>query len=97
MNFVRFTKRTEDPKLGYLEKLLATHGIASRRNGSSFHAPILEVPEADLDRAWALLDPIDDIEDDDPRWNDDPPGTDEWVDHWGPWYPGGPRRDGGCF
>ena len=53
--WVLFTKRTEDPKLAWIERELAARGIPSRRNGSSFHAPILEVHEADHERADALL------------------------------------------
>lgn len=72
INWVRFTKRTEDPKLAYIERWLDDLGIQHRRNGYSFHAPILEVPEPDLDRAWKLLSEqvdgrcFDDIDDDDP-------------------------------
>jgi len=43
--WVQFTKRTEDPKLAWLECKLALRGIPSKRAGFSFHAPILEVPE----------------------------------------------------
>jgi hypothetical protein len=70
--FVLFTKRTDDPKLAYLEHLLTEAEIPHQRNGSSFHAPILEVPEGRLDEAWAILNRkidarrLDDIEDDDP-------------------------------
>ena len=72
MKFVMFTKRTDDPKLRYIERLLDERGIAHRRNGHSFHAPILEVDETRHDDAWALLGldidgrRLDDIEDDDP-------------------------------
>lgn len=40
-------KRTEDPKLAFIEAWLDNLGIPHRRNGHSWHAPILEVP-ADL-------------------------------------------------
>ncbi len=60
-------KRTEDPKLAWIERQLAAQGIPCRRNGHSWHAPILEVPEAYLDRFWAWFQPYDDIDDDDPR------------------------------
>ncbi len=63
-----FTKRTDDPKLAWLERKLTEAGIKHRRNGSSFHAPILEVEESKLDDAWAILTPVDNIPDDDPRW-----------------------------
>ena len=67
-NWVQFTKRTNDPKLIWLERKLKSEGIKSRRNGSSFHAPILEVERHQLDRAWTILGPIDDIPDEDSRW-----------------------------
>ena len=58
--FVNFCRRTEDPKLGYIERRLTEMGIAHRRNGHSFHAPILQVDERDLDDAWNMLDePVD--------------------------------------
>lgn len=69
--WVTFTRRTEDPKLGWLERQLDDAGIAHRRNGESFHAPILEVPEEQLDAAWQILDPVDYLPDDDPRWEQD--------------------------
>lgn len=61
-----FTRRTEDPKLAWLERELKRVGIPSRRRGRSFHAPILEVRRRDLARAWEVLDPVDDVPDDDP-------------------------------
>jgi hypothetical protein len=65
MGWVRFTKRTDDPKLAWLQDRLKESGIESRRNGYSFHAPILEVKEEDFDAAWNILRPVDDIDDDD--------------------------------
>jgi len=62
-----FTRRTNDPKLAWLEGQLSEAGIKSQRNGESFHAPILEVPVDSLDKAWDILDPVDDLPDDDPR------------------------------
>lgn len=70
-DWVLFTKRTDDPKLGHLERLLTAHEIPHRRRGQSFHAPILEVRRADLDAAWRLLDPIDDLPDDHPSFGAD--------------------------
>lgn len=72
-----FTKRTDDPKLAWIERNLMRMGIPSRRNGHSFHAPILEVPESRLSEADGLLNRrvgryrIDDIRDDHPRWGED--------------------------
>lgn len=63
-----FTKRTEDPKLSWLERQLDKAEIPHRRNGASFHAPILEVPFNKLEAAWRILEPVDDVPDDDPRW-----------------------------
>lgn len=72
VEWVRFTRRTDDPKLAWLECQLAMRGIPSRRRGFSFHGPILEVPAHLEDAAWALLrgridgfdESIDDMEDD---------------------------------
>ena len=68
MKWVQLTKRTNDPKLQCLQFKLRDAGIESRRNGESWHAPILQVMDKDLDRAWEILNPIDEISDDDPRW-----------------------------
>ena len=64
--WVLFTKRTEEPKLAWLESQLDAAQIPHRRNGDSFHAPIVEVPSGKLDAAWAILDPVDNMDDDDP-------------------------------
>jgi len=53
--WVTFCKRTNDPKLHYLEQMLAARGIPSRRNGESWHAPILEVPTEFESDAWDML------------------------------------------
>jgi hypothetical protein len=69
-------RRTEDPKLAYLERRLAEQGIPSRRNGDSWHAPILEVPAEHEGAAWDLLGEqwgdvqLDDVPDDDPRFGE---------------------------
>ena len=55
MKWVLAFKRTEDPKLAFFESLLTERGIPHRRNGHSFHAPILEVPEEHEAAAWAML------------------------------------------
>lgn len=65
MKFQQFTKRTNDPKLSWLENRLSEAGIEHRRNGKSFHAPILEVDASKIDEAWDILTPVDDIPDDD--------------------------------
>jgi len=64
--WVLFTKRTDDPKLAWLECQLADSGIKSQRHGHSWHAPILQVREKDLGKAWKILTPVDDVPDDDP-------------------------------
>jgi len=73
ITWVMFTKRTEDPKLGWIEQRLDTLGIPHRRNGSSAHAPILEVAGDREAEAWTVLDQrlrngrrIDDVRDDHP-------------------------------
>jgi hypothetical protein len=68
MEWKMLCKRTNDPKLSCLEDMLDEAGIPNRRNGHSFHAPILEVDDRRLDEAWDILTPIDDIPDDDPHW-----------------------------
>lgn len=67
----RLCKRTEDPKLSWIEERLHAACIATRRNGYSFHAPILEVPAALFEYAQAILAPVDDLPDDAPEWKDD--------------------------
>ena len=67
MEYTEFTRRTNDPKLRWLEKQLRADGIKCRRNGHTFHAPILEVDAAKVNKAWAILSPVDDIPDDDPQ------------------------------
>jgi hypothetical protein len=67
-DWVQFTKRTNEPKLLWLERQLKGRGIRYQRNGDSFHAPILEVPKHLLDDAWKMLTPVDRVADDDPRW-----------------------------
>ncbi|TFH48540.1 MAG: hypothetical protein E4H01_06130 [Lysobacterales bacterium] len=73
--YEQFTRRTNDPKLRWLEEQLADAGIAHRRQGASFHAPILQVDADRIDDAWAILGPDDDIPDDDPRYLD-------WAQEW---------------
>lgn len=72
-------RRTNDPKLAFLERELTRRGIASRRDGHSFHAPILLVKEEDHEAAWNLLGEdffgdgtrLDDIDDDNPVFAED--------------------------
>ena len=63
--YVAFTRRTEHPKLGFVLSKLDEADIKWRNAGYSFHAPIIEIDESRQDDAWKILDPIDDIEDDD--------------------------------
>jgi hypothetical protein len=71
-----FTRRTNDPKLSWLEDCLLGAGIPARRHGSSsYHAPILQVPASDMDEAWAFLNDedaewgtVDDVPDNDARY-----------------------------
>jgi hypothetical protein len=55
MKFETLCKRTEDPKLSYIESILTNKGIYHRRLGESFHAPILEVSSNKADEAWQVL------------------------------------------
>jgi len=70
MPWAMFTKRTNPPKLTWLRRHLDMAGIPNRLSGESFHAPILQVPEEDLDAAWKILTPVDDIPDDDEQFNE---------------------------
>ena len=67
---VLFTKRTNDPKLSWLERELGRAGIRYNRDGCSSHAPLLYVERSRLNDAWDILDPIDDISDDVLRWTE---------------------------
>ncbi len=53
--WVLFTKRTNEPKLSYLEARLDQAEIKHKREGKSFHAPCLYIEEQGQDRAWAIL------------------------------------------
>jgi len=72
-DWVALCRRTEDPKLMYIENWLDELGIQHRRNGFSFHGPILEVPESDHERAYdeILLAPDEDFGIFDERPDDD--------------------------
>lgn len=67
MSWARLCKRTNYPKLGWLMEQLKDAGIEYRLNGYSFHAPILEVRDDQLDMALGIPMPIDDVPDDDPQ------------------------------
>lgn len=88
-NWTKLTRRTEDPKLRYIEYRLDLMGIPHQRNGESFHAPILEVPYEHHQRAWDLLsettlvdgEVLDNLDDRHPAfdpWRE--PGDDCWDD-----------------
>ena len=54
--WVTLCKRTDDPKLAWIEAHLALKGIPSRRGIPSFHADAtLEVPEQFETQAWDFL------------------------------------------
>ena len=69
-DWATFTRRTEDPKLAWLERELDKREIPHKRDGRSFHAPILKVPKGNLDAAWEILAPLDDVNDDDPQFRE---------------------------
>lgn len=68
-HYVLFTKRTNQPKLGYLLKKCRDAGLRVELRGESFHAPCSYVHKHDEPMAWAFLDPIDDMPDDDPMFS----------------------------
>jgi hypothetical protein len=45
LEWVILCKRTNEPKLSWIESQLDDLGIPNRRDGESFHAPILTVPK----------------------------------------------------
>ena len=63
MNWIQLTKRTNDPKLTWLRSELAELGIMTRIKGESFHAPIMQVQEWNLEAAYDVLNVIDDMPD----------------------------------
>lgn len=65
-NYVLFTKRTNDPKLSYVLKKCREKGLRVKKSGKSFHAPCSWVHVEDEEKAWEILSPIDDIDDNDP-------------------------------
>ncbi len=67
----RLTKRTNHPKLAWLEKQLGKAGIANRRNGRTIQAPVLEVDTTKFNEACVILDSVDDIADDDSIFTED--------------------------
>jgi len=70
MEYVQFTKRTNDPKLKWLEGELDEAGIKHYRDGESFHAPIMMVEKDKEEEAWDILGPVDNVPDDDKRYQD---------------------------
>jgi hypothetical protein len=65
IDWVTFTKRTNDPKLSWLEDKLDEAMIPHKRDGKSFHAPICKVPTCSYDKAMDILILVDDIPDND--------------------------------
>lgn len=67
MKWTVLCRRTNDPKLKWLERELELRGIPYKRNGQSSHAPILEVGADYKEEAQQILDTrFDDIPDDHP-------------------------------
>ncbi len=62
------TKRTANPKLGWLMRKCKDAGLRVFIEGKRmFGEPISWVHRDDFDKAWAILDPVDDVPDDDDR------------------------------
>jgi len=70
INWKVFTRRTDYPKLTWLQLELDKAKIEWRIKGKSAHAPIMEIDEDREDDAWKILDPVDDVPDDDPRYQE---------------------------
>ena len=69
-DWVTFTKRTNNPKLSWLESKLDDAMIPHKRMGRSFHAPICKVPKCSYDKAMDILIQVDDISDDHPMFEE---------------------------
>jgi len=68
IEWVTFLRRTEEPKLCFIENALSKKRIPWRRKGHSFHAPVLEVPKDKQDAAWKVLTTrLDNTRDDHPK------------------------------
>ena len=81
MEMVTFTRRTGGLKLVWLEAQLSAAGIPHHREGRRmFGDPITKVPADKLDAAWEILDPVDDVDDDDPRFDLDADQPDAKID-----------------
>lgn len=65
--YVQFTKRTNEPKLGWLINECRQQGLRVERQGDSYHAPITVVHRDDESKALSILIPIDDLPDDAPQ------------------------------
>lgn len=65
-----FTKRTNQPKLGWLMNECKRSGLRVRIEGRSFHAPCSWVHPDDESAAWDILSPVDDMPDDDRRFKE---------------------------
>ena len=65
MKFETLCRRTNEPKLSFIERELDRKNIDHRRKGETWHAPILQVDASKFDAAWDILTPIDDDDDDD--------------------------------
>jgi len=66
------TRRTTNPKLKWLQAQFDELGIRWRILGETWHAPHMQVQADRWDDAWDVLDPIDDIPDDDKQFSELP-------------------------
>jgi hypothetical protein len=67
--YVLFTKRTGGAKLRWLLRQCEDAGLRVLREGRSWHAPTTWVHRYDEGKAWEILNPVDDIPDDDPQFS----------------------------
>lgn len=76
VEWVTITRRTNDPKLKWLEGQIRKLRIPTRRCGESFHAPIMQVPSTFVAEAEAIVFKHDDEPDTwagGPKTSDNPP------------------------
>lgn len=53
-----FCRRTCDPKLAWMERILNMRGIETLRDGFAFHAPILKIRSSKFAAAWSFIDEV---------------------------------------
>lgn len=66
IRWAMLTKKTNGPKLRWLEYRLEDEGIPWRKEPGD--TPILSVPFEKVEAAWEILEPVDEVPNEDSRW-----------------------------